>query len=66
MKSPQLTKLSDQDNYSDLQVMQSNAGFYVGSEYKDGTPGTRDSGYYPTREAAEQTLALMLNAKANP
>ncbi len=50
--------------YSDLQVCQSGAGYYVGrmgwvvdkklGEYPE--PYSRESEYYPTREAAEQAL----------
>ena len=66
MKSPQIAKLPDCAKYSDLKVLQSQAGYYVGSSYEDGTPGTRDSGYHPSRDAAERTLGLILSGKMNP
>ena len=66
MKSQQLTGLFDPKDFSDLQVMESRAGYYVGSSYKDGTPGTRDSSYHPTQEAAEHTLGLYLTGQAQP
>jgi hypothetical protein len=54
--------------YSDLRVLESNAGFYLGTVYEEFDiegnlvccmPGSRDSGYYPTREAAEADLAAL-------
>lgn len=50
--------------FSDLQVMQSGAGYYIGTIYtdpKDGftEPGSRDSDYCATREEAEKLLARM-------
>jgi hypothetical protein len=46
--------------YSALQVMKSAAGYYVGTTYTDEDgfqgPGSRDSGYFPTKEAAERFL----------
>ena len=38
-----------------LQVLQSAAGLYIGTWDEHG-PVTRESGYYPTREAAQQAL----------
>jgi len=42
--------------YTDLMVLRSAAGFYIGTAYNnpDGyqEPGTRDSGYYATEEQA--------------
>ena len=49
----------DEPNYSDLQVLKSAAGSYIGTTYRaDGyyEPGSRDSDYYETREAAEADL----------
>ena len=66
MKSPQTLKLPDADRYSDLKVMKSQAGFYVGTAYEDGSPGSRDSGYHPSREAAERTLSLIISGKIQP
>lgn len=50
----------EKSGYSDLQVLRSNAGWYIGTIYtdKDGfqEPGSRDSEYFPTKEAAEKAL----------
>jgi len=46
-------------NYSELQVMKSPAGWYVGTVYHGefgDEPGSRDSEYYVTKEAAERCL----------
>lgn len=66
VKSPQTLKRPDADRYSDLKVMRSQAGFYVGTSYEDGSPGSRDSGYHPSREAAERTLSLIISGKIPP
>lgn len=51
--------------YSDLMVLQSAAGFYVGTKFQEfdahgnvvwEEPGSRDSGYYRTAEAAAVEL----------
>lgn len=51
----------DLERYSDLQVMQSGAGYYVGTSYRDpkmpfDEPGSRDSGYFENRKDAELFL----------
>lgn len=55
----------EQKKYTDIQVLQSAAGFYLGTLYEERDdkgnlicqePGSRDSGYYPTRAAAEADL----------
>lgn len=57
--------------YSDLQVLQSPAGFYVGTIYTedDGsqTPGSRDSGYFTDEQLAKDFLtdAIKHNDRAN-
>lgn len=63
MKSPMVTGadyVEDKGNYSELQVMHSAAGYYIGTVYHDpdgfDEPGSRDSGYYPTREKAQEEL----------
>ena len=66
MKSPMVQNApyipkSEKCCYSDLQVMKSAAGYYVGTIYtdpKDGfkEPGSRDSDYFATQEEAEQEL----------
>ena len=50
---------ADPENYSDLQVLESAAGFYVGTLYsQDGftEPGSRDSDYFPTSDDAATFL----------
>lgn len=52
---------------SELKVLQSAAGYYLGKVYWDREakawfPYDRYSGYFPTREAAEQALELHLRA----
>lgn len=49
--------------YTDLQVCQSAAGYYIGRMHHDDTvakgfiePGSRESGYYPTYEVAQEAL----------
>lgn len=63
MKSPMVQTapyIEDKGNYSELMVLQSGAGYYIGTIYHnpDGydEPGSRDSGYYRTREEAEKAL----------
>jgi hypothetical protein len=64
MKSPMIqnaTYINDEDkkNYTDLQVMHSPAGYYIGTYYRDESglePGTRDSNYFATRESAQVML----------
>ncbi len=55
--------------YTDLQVMRSGAGGYIGTEYeyidKDSgytiaEPGSRDSNYFPTEELANYALAQLI------
>lgn len=51
--------------YTELRVLSSAAGYYIGTNYvnveADGStweePGSRESGYFRTREAAEAALA---------
>jgi len=69
MKSPQIEAapyIADKTPYSDLQVMRSAAGFYVGTvKHEDGcdVPGSRDTGYFPSRGQADAALALMRAGK---
>ena len=76
MKSPMISSadyISDEDkgNYTDLQVLQSGAGFYIGTLHQtrddDGnllyeSPGSRDSDYFPTRESASKALDAIREA----
>ena len=54
----------DKKQYSDLQVMKSAAGYYIGTIHHspDGydEPGSRDTGYYPTFDAAAEGLEKVL------
>jgi len=50
--------------YSELQVMRSAAGYYVGTDYSEFAtgrtcPGSRDSEYFKTREEAQEVLERM-------
>ena len=63
MKSPMVTPaayLKDKENYSELQVLRSAAGYYIGTLYSNPggfvEPGSRDSGYYPTHKVAKEAL----------
>ena len=65
MKSPMITDASyisaaGKRRYSDLQVLQSNAGYYIGTTYNDPeigiVPGSRDSEYFPTEREAQLEL----------
>ncbi len=56
--------------YSDLQVLQSAAGFYIGTRYEEFDakgelvwiePGSRDTGYYATEDAAAADLAALVD-----
>lgn len=62
MKSPMIQegsfiKTEDKGNYSELQVLRSPAGWYIGTMYHDPEgfqePGSRDSGYFATKKEAE-------------
>ena len=43
------------DQISELKVMRSNAGYYLGHS-QDGMPYSRESGYFPTEELAKAFL----------
>lgn len=46
-------------SYTELKIMKSNAGYYVGRGYMEGiieVPGSRESGYYATKEEAEKAF----------
>lgn len=53
-----------QSGYTELQVLRSNAGYYVGTMYRNveengqvwEEPGSRDSDYFRTREEAQRFL----------
>lgn len=51
----------DVSGYSDLKVLKSNAGYYVGTQFTGGgipypQPGSRDTGYFATEEEADDLL----------
>lgn len=61
MEPKHLDKIETEDGvYSELQVLQSGAGFYIGRLFTgtDGLvePGSRESCYYPNQETAEAAL----------
>lgn len=67
MKSPQVALLGveDPENYSDMKVMKSGAGYYIGTTYSnpDGfeEPGSRDSVYFGNYGEAENLLNFVEN-----
>ncbi|MCK9293178.1 hypothetical protein M0P25_03825 [archaeon] len=67
MKSIMLTNIQveDPENYSDMKVMKSNAGYYVGTWYNNPKGfkdhGTRDSQYFKNYEEAEEFLKYVEN-----
>lgn len=67
MKSPMIAKadyIADKESYTDLMVLESPAGFYIGTLYNNPAgyqePGSRDSGYFAKRAEAERELCLMV------
>lgn len=69
MKSPLIENakyISEHEKklYSELQILQSNAGWYIGTVYNnpDGfqEPGSRDSQYFLTKEDAEEFMKYAL------
>lgn len=78
MRSPQVINVYGQDNsgYSELQVLKSAAGYYIGTLYTNGPdsdcpglvePGSRDSDYYETEDAARTALyALQWEQRETP
>jgi hypothetical protein len=66
MKSPMIenaTYINDRERYSPLQVLRSGAGWYIGTMYHNSEgydePGSRDSGYFATREEAQEQLETL-------
>jgi hypothetical protein len=69
VKSPMIEDadyIPDKGNYSELRVLRSGAGYYIGTTYTHGPgdefpglvePGSRDSGYYATEAEAAAALA---------
>jgi hypothetical protein len=72
MRSPMIENApyidaADKTKYSDLKVMRSGAGWYVGTDYTQGPddefpglvePGSRDTEYMASKDEAEMTLIL--------
>lgn len=68
MKSPMVEQadfIEDKEAYSDLQVLRSGAGYYIGTIHRNtefgednafNEPGSRDTGYFATRKEAEDEL----------
>lgn len=59
MKPPMVANLPEipnKDRYTELRVLKSAAGWYIGTLYIDpeygAEPGSRDSGYFATKEEA--------------
>lgn len=72
MKSPMVQSqpyIKDKSNYSELQVLKSAAGYYVGTLFTTPEgweePGSRDSGYFKTKDEAGSYLKMVSRA-ANP
>ncbi len=73
MKSPMIQAASyitseDKKNYSDMGIMKSAAGYYIGTIYNnpDGfqEPGSRDSHYFATYQEAANELELLKKGKS--
>jgi hypothetical protein len=69
VKSPMVTNLDcipNKESYSELQVLRSAAGYYVGTLHTDENgfevPGSRDSGYFGSRSEAERYLTMVQEA----
>ncbi len=64
MKSLQVAlHCADPENYSDLQVLRSAAGYYVGTIYNNHThpePGSRDTGYFLSEDEAKYALQTLV------
>jgi hypothetical protein len=65
MKSPMVQNanyISDKGRYSELQVLRSGAGYYVGTIYHGedfDEPGSRDSDYFRTEQEAAAYLSAI-------
>jgi hypothetical protein len=57
------SKVKEAHLYSELKIMRSNAGWYVGTTFTDSTgftePGSRDTDYFSSKEDAEKALKLL-------
>jgi hypothetical protein len=61
MQSLQVARIPHKPGeYSDLRVLRSAAGWYIGTIYQqDGSPGSRDSCYFKTEQDADFALAML-------
>lgn len=53
---------AEEERYSDLQVMQSAAGYYIGTVYQEEefpAPGSRDTNYFQSKELAAKALTIL-------
>jgi hypothetical protein len=80
MRSPMIESADyivpeEKGGYTDLQVLMSGAGYYIGTMYEERDekgeitwqePGSRDSGYYATREEAQSALDLIEKGIGEP
>lgn len=72
MKSPMVKNagyIKEKTGYSELQVLRSGAGYYIGTIYTDPEtgfrePGSRDSDYFSKRESAEKFLEELTKVEA--
>lgn len=76
MKSPMIQQADwipedQKEGYTELQVLSSAAGYYIGTMYRNvepsgevwDEPGSRDSGYFSTREEAQSYLDALMVGK---
>jgi len=57
-----LNCLLEFQKYSTLCVLNSYAGYYIGTTYSEGSatyPGSRDSNYFPLKSQAEEALSYL-------
>ena len=51
---------------ADFEVMRSAAGYYIGTRCKDGTPYTRETGYWQREEEAAAALKVFKRTNRLP
>lgn len=69
MKSPMIMSASyipdeEKSNYTEMEILESAAGYYIGTRYWDAElkfwdAGSRDSAYFATYEEAEKFLKMV-------
>ena len=52
-------------NHSELQVLHSNTGYYIGRVDVNGIPLSKESGYFPTYRSAEEVLIHRFQVKSH-